>query len=74
MTLELKRLRAALEQAIERGDSLHIGIVIGQTICKMKELESHPDALNILDEVYVVGDPEGTYYRLAHQIQKLNKV
>lgn len=73
MNSELKHIRLALEQAAEKGDHLHIGIVIGQTIARLKDLESTPDLLSLLDEVYVVGDEEMTYYKLAHKIQELNK-
>lgn len=35
---ELKQLHVALSRAIEEGDSLKIGIVLGQTVSKLEEI------------------------------------
>lgn len=35
---ELKNLHVAISRAIEEGDSLKIGIVLGQTVSKLEEL------------------------------------
>jgi hypothetical protein len=38
MKEELKNIYVALSRAIEEGDSLKIGIVLGQTLSKLEEL------------------------------------
>lgn len=38
MTEELKNLYISLARAIENGDNLKIGIVVGQVLCKLEEL------------------------------------
>lgn len=35
---DLKNLYVSLARAVEEGDSLKIGIVIGQVLCKLEEL------------------------------------
>lgn len=38
MQEELKQIYISLSRAIEEGDQLKIGIVIGQVLCKLNEL------------------------------------
>lgn len=43
MKEELKHLYISLSRAIEEGDDLRIGIVIGQVLCKLNELINEVD-------------------------------
>lgn len=36
--MELKEIYISLARAVETGDNLKIGIVIGQVLCKLEEL------------------------------------
>jgi hypothetical protein len=38
MKQELKELYVSLSRAVEEGDDLRLGIVIGQVLCKLNEL------------------------------------
>lgn len=37
-TIELKNIYAALSRAVEEGDPLKIGIVLGQTLTKLEQI------------------------------------
>ena len=43
MKQELKELYVSLSRAIEEGDNLRLGIVIGQVLCKLNELINEED-------------------------------
>lgn len=46
MKEELKQLYISLSRAIEEGDDLRIGIVIGQVLCKLNELINETNNIN----------------------------
>jgi len=43
MKEELKQLYISLSRAVEEGDDLRLGIVIGQVLCKLNELINEVD-------------------------------
>ena len=44
--MELKEIHSALKRAVESGDALTIGIVLGQTLVKLEKIINEQDALN----------------------------
>lgn len=43
MVDSLKDIYISLSRAVEKGDQLHLGIVIGQTICRLNEIINQAD-------------------------------
>lgn len=46
MNEELKEMYVSLSRAVEEGDNLRLGIVIGQVLCKLEQIINDADQTN----------------------------